>query len=143
MNLRRGFTLIELIVSILIFSLAMTGIVVFTAHNSRTSIESERKARSVILQESSLEELRRIMRHHSQPGRVFDSLWENFSAGHVVYTDTDASTGITCNIEIAQFIPDVTADPDDPGSRIRLRVITVDNDLNRFDTTRTIISKHR
>ena len=49
MNKNKGFTLIELIVSIIIFSVAMTGIVMFTASNSRwTNVTNLEKNKSII-----------------------------------------------------------------------------------------------
>ncbi|MEJ2355437.1 MAG: prepilin-type N-terminal cleavage/methylation domain-containing protein [candidate division WOR-3 bacterium] len=45
MKIKKGFTLIELIVALLFFTLASASIAVFYASNSRRIISSERSAR--------------------------------------------------------------------------------------------------
>ena len=146
MNKRKGFTLIELIVSILIFSIAMSGIVMFTASNNRRIIRSERRARLSVHGEKAFEAFRGLIMQETgtENQMVFDSIWETKSAGDTVYqiADTVKNMIIKSLITIEEF--EFKQDsPVASGSRIRFLLITKDNFGGSVDSTFVTISRHR
>ncbi|MEA1912215.1 MAG: type II secretion system protein [candidate division WOR-3 bacterium] len=143
MKRKKGVSLIELIVSITIFAVAMTAIVMFSANNSRKEIRAERRAQKVMLQERTIEKFRSWLMQSPTPGLRFDDTWNNHSMGEVIYADTDSIRNITTAIEIEEFIPNAAIDPSDFGARIKLMVVSNDHTLNTSDTIRTIISRHK
>ena len=147
MNKYKGFTFVELIVSILIFSLAMTGIVMFSASNNRRIIHSEKRARLSVHGEKAFEEFRgQIMQETpTDPDRlVFDSIWENHSAGDTLYKDADTVKGMVIESSILldefQFTED---SPVQSGSRIKCLIISKDNFGDYVDSSFVLLSRHR
>jgi prepilin-type N-terminal cleavage/methylation domain-containing protein len=142
MKRKKGVTLVELLVTIVIFSVVMVGVVMFNAQNSRTIVKSERNARKVLLQERSVEEFKGWLRSSAVPGGRFDSLWNYSSVGQLLRADTDSVGGITARLVIAEFLPDSLAGIAQTGVYLRVNVITTDSRLNTTDTAIALISRH-
>jgi prepilin-type N-terminal cleavage/methylation domain-containing protein len=144
---KRGFTLVELIVSILIFSLAMTGIVMFSASNNRRIIQSEKRARLSVHGEKSFEDFRGMIMQEtpSDPNRlVFDSIWETHAVDDTLYKDVDTVKGMVINSAIILDSFEFSEDsPIASGSRIRCIIITKDNFGDYADSTIVLLSRHR
>lgn len=143
----KGFTLIELIVSILIFSIAMTGIVMFTASNNRRIIHSEERARLSVHGEKTFEGFRGMIMQETpvNPNQlVFDSIWETHGVGDTLYKEVDTIKGmvITSSILLDSFEFSVDS-PIESGSRIRCLIISKDNFGDYEDSTFVLISRHR
>lgn len=142
MNNNKGVTLIELIVSIIIFAILIVGIAVFNSNNTRAAIHSERSAKRALLQERTLEELKGWLKSASVPGSRFDGIWADSSVGDILGDTTDAATGISISLEIDSFIPDQATEVVSAGVQLQIRVISADPDLNINDTIFTYISRH-
>ncbi|MCK4421520.1 type II secretion system protein [candidate division WOR-3 bacterium] len=141
MKKNSGFTFVELIVSILIFSITMTGVVLFSAHNNRSNLQSERKAQKAIIQEKTVEEFRNWLLQFS--ATRFDTIWNDHSTGDIIYADTDAVKKVASTVVLKSFIPDSSISPSASGSRMEMLVISRDISLNTTDSFNIIISKHR
>jgi prepilin-type N-terminal cleavage/methylation domain-containing protein len=142
MKKNKGVTLIELIVSIVIFAAVITGIAVFNSNNTRAIIYSERSAKRAVLQEKTIEEFRGWLKSGSVPGSRFDTLWTYSSVGAVLFPRTDSTTGISVSLEIDSFIPDQATDVASAGVQLQIRVISTDTELNIYDTVITYVSRH-
>lgn len=146
MNKNKGFTLIEVIVAMLVFSIAMTGIVLFTATNSRRVIKSERGAKMSVRTEAAFENVKGwVMEETGNPNElVFDSLWENADTGHVVFVKSDTIKGMVINnrVEIDHF--EFTKNsPRASGSRIWFNIISEEAGSGKIDTTQIACARHR
>lgn len=139
---KKGVTLIELIVSMTIFAVVVAGIALFNASNTRSVTRSERKAKTVILQEKTTEEFRVWLRSNTDIGPRFDSIWVNGEKGDSIYGKKDTNMGISSKVEIDSFIPDNTVDVKDDGVRLQVRLISADEVLNNKDTTLVLLSWH-
>lgn len=144
---KKGFTLVELIVSILIFSLAMTGIVMFSASNNRRIIRSEMRARLSVHGEKAFEDFRGMIMQETptDPNRlVFDSIWETHSVDDTLYRIVDTVKGMIITSAILldsfEFFDD---NPIASGSRIRCLIVTKDNFGEYADSTIVLLSRHR
>jgi prepilin-type N-terminal cleavage/methylation domain-containing protein len=137
-----GVTLIELIVSMVVFGIVIAGVAAFNARNTKAAIRSERNAQRTLLQERTIEEFKGWLKAASVPGSRFDGIWADSSVGDILHADTDDATGITATLEIDSFIPADTCDVFDVGVCLRVRVISNDPDLNIDDTNMTFISRH-
>jgi prepilin-type N-terminal cleavage/methylation domain-containing protein len=142
MKKNKGVSLIELIVSIVIFGIVIVGVVLFNGANSKATFRSERNAKKVILQEKTIEEFKGWLKSASVPGSRFDNIWSDSSVGDLLLAKTDYATGISVRMEIDSFIPDDAADVTDAGVRLQVRVISSDPHLKINDTTLTLISRH-
>lgn len=147
MNKYKGFTLVELIVSILIFTIAMTGIVMFSASNNRRIIHSEKRARLSVHGEKAFEDFRgRIMQvTPADPNRmVFDSIWDTNTAGDTLFKDLDTIKGMV--VESSILLTEFQFTEDSPiasGSRIKCLIISKDNFGDYVDSTFILLSRHR
>jgi prepilin-type N-terminal cleavage/methylation domain-containing protein len=158
MKIKKGFTLIELIVALLFFTLASASIAVFYASNSRRIISSERSARLEAVSGKVYETFKGdLMQRIYDPGGnyeklVFDTIWETFNPGDMIFSSSDTINGVTFNssIRIDSFHFDTTkaATKDEArgyssGSRIWSTIETID--LSNGDTIQmqTVFSHHR
>jgi prepilin-type N-terminal cleavage/methylation domain-containing protein len=138
----KGVSLIELIVSIVIFAIIIVSVVVFNTNNSRAVVKSERSAKRVLLQEKTIEEFKGYLKSASVPGSRFDGIWSDSAVGDILISRTDSAVGVSVRLEIDSFIPDQSADVSDAGVRLRVRVISTDPYLHISDTNVTLISRH-
>jgi len=146
MKKKKGFTLIELIVSILIFSIAMTGIVMFSAMNSRSVSQSEKKARMAVEGEKAFEELRAMIMKETPSGGqlVFDIVWVTYSKGDTIYQTVDTTKGmITRSVVLLDSFEFKEDNPIASGSRIKFLLITYNNLGNCIDSSFITIARHR
>jgi prepilin-type N-terminal cleavage/methylation domain-containing protein len=161
MKKNKGFTLIELIVAILFFGVASASIAVFYATNSNRVVTSERDARTEVAAQKAYETFKgTLMQRMYDPGGnyeqlVFDSIWETFNEGDIVFTITENVNGVVFNssiiIDSFQFDRDKTGGVDDKnlaktfnsGSRIWAKVRT--RNLSEGDSIemQTVFSHHR
>ncbi len=142
MKKNKGVTLIELMVSFLIFALVIAGVAAFNARNTKVVVRSERNAKRTLLQESSIEEFKGWLKAASVPGSRFDGFWAVGAVGTVLRDTTDSETNIGVRLEIDSFIPEQAANVSDVGVCLQVRVISNDPDLNINDTIITYISRH-
>ncbi len=142
MKKNKGVTLIELMVSFLIFAIVIAGVAAFNVRNTKVVVRSERNARKTLLQESAIEEFKGWLKAASVPGSRFDDIWADGSVGDTLRDTTDPETNIGVSLEIDSFIPNKTASVSDAGVCLQVRVISNDPDLNIDDTTLTYISRH-
>ncbi len=143
MKEKKGVTLIELIVSIVIFGIIVAGVAMFSAQNTRAVIRSERSAKRTLLKERTIEEYKSWLKSASVPGSRFDTVWTGGAVGDTLRNVPDTVVaGIAVRLEINSFIPDQTAGVSDAGVRLEVNVISTDSDLNINDTTVTLISRH-
>jgi prepilin-type N-terminal cleavage/methylation domain-containing protein len=142
MKKNKGVTLIELIVSLIIFSIVMVGVVVFNSRNTQVAIRSERRAKRVLLQEKAIEDFKGELRSSAIPGARFDSIWVNSSAGDLLLADTDHVTGLTVRMEIDSFLPDTDVTLSQTGIFLKVGVISTDSFLNVEERTSIYISRH-
>ncbi|MCK4420533.1 prepilin-type N-terminal cleavage/methylation domain-containing protein [candidate division WOR-3 bacterium] len=148
MSKNKGFSLVELISSMLIFSVAMTGIVLFSAHNSKSVVKSEREAQLSVQSEKGFEEFRgwmlQLQDATSGNRLMYDSIWETYSEGNIIYQCIDTVKGrVVQNIMKIDSFEYKEDKPYASGSRIWCLVITTDISGTRVDTSRVIISRHR
>lgn len=161
MKKEKAFTLIELIVAVLFFGIASASIALFYANNSSRIINSEKTARLEVAAEKAYEEFKGILMErmytpsHEFEKLVFDSIWQTYSEGSVVFTVTDTINGIFFNSDIIinsfEFDISKTGGVDDKnlaktynsGSRIWATVKTIN--LSDGDTIemQTVFSHHR
>lgn len=141
---KKGMTLVELLVSIMIFSIVMVSVALFNFRNTRAAISSERNAQRTLLQEGVIEKFKGRLRSSPVPGEKFDSLWVYGNVGEVLIDTTDPNLGISARLEIDAFLPDSggSATMAQIGTRLRVRVISADPDLNINDTAMILISRH-
>lgn len=137
-----GVTLIELIVSMVVFGVVIAGVAAFNARNTKVAVRSERNAQRTLLQERTIEEFKGWLKAASVPGSRFDGIWADSSVGDVLYADTDDATGMIATLEIDSFIPADTCDVFDVGVCLQIRVISTDPDLNINETNIIYISRH-
>lgn len=147
MKKNKGFSLIELLVSIMIFSIVMVGVIAFNSRNTRVAIRSERNAQRVLLQERVLEEFKGELRSSAIPGAGFDSIWINADVGDSLYSlgsfdSTGAALDIAVKLEIREFVPDKSAPIAQSGNHLKINLISFDPDLRINDTIETLISRH-
>jgi prepilin-type N-terminal cleavage/methylation domain-containing protein len=142
MKKNKGVTLIELVVSMVIFGAVIAGVAMFNARNTKTVVRSERNAKRTILEESAIEEFKGWLKASSVPGSRFDGIWADSSAGDILFSKTDSKTGIGVVLEIDSFIPADTCDVFDVGVCLQVRVICNDPHLSISDTNITYISRH-
>jgi prepilin-type N-terminal cleavage/methylation domain-containing protein len=143
MKKNKGVTLIELIVSLIIFSIVMVSVVIFNSRNTQAAIRSERNAKRVLLQERVIEEFKGFLRSSPIPGARFDTIWNFYDVGDLLRVDTanDIPT-ITTRLEIEGFEPDTDATLSQTGIYLRVGVISTDEDLNIEERTTILISRH-
>ncbi|MCK4225600.1 type II secretion system protein [candidate division WOR-3 bacterium] len=145
MKKKKGFTLIELIVSVLIFSIAMTGIVMFSAMNSRSVSQSEKKARMAVQAEKAFEDLKAMVIRETPSGEelIFDSIWVNSTIGDTIYQTVDTIKGMILKsvilLDSFEFKED---NPIASGSRVKVLLIT-HSSFGDVDTSFITISRHR
>ncbi|MBN2543783.1 type II secretion system protein [bacterium] len=157
----KGFTLIELIVAVLFFSIASASIALFYANNSRRIVDSERNARLEVAAEKAYETFKgNLMQRMYDPGGsysqlVFDSIWQTYNEGDLVFAVLDTINGVVFNsniiIDSFEFDINKTGGVDDKnlaktynaGSRIWATVKTIN--LSKGDTIemQTVFSHHR
>jgi prepilin-type N-terminal cleavage/methylation domain-containing protein len=146
MKKNNGLSLIELIVSIMVFSIVMVGVIVFNTRNTKIVIRSERNAQRVLLQERVLEEFKGELRSAATSGAGFDSLWINANVGDSLYALTfdtaGTGEGIAVRLEVKEFVPDKSAPIAQSGNHLKINLICIDSDLGISDTIETIISRH-
>jgi len=144
MKKNRGVTLIELIVSMVIFSIIIVSVTVFNANNSRATNKSERNARRVLLQEKAIEKFKGYLKSASVPGSRFDDIWVNQEVGDTLPEGifADSAAGISVRLEIDSFIPNSAVDVSDVGVQLQVRVISDDENYDISDTVLTYISRH-
>lgn len=146
MKRNEGVTLIELMVSMVIFAIVIVGVTMFNASNSRATLKSERNAKRILLQEKAIEEFKGYLKSASVPGSRFDDIWVNGDLGDTLPDSdgilTDSAAGMSARLEIDGFIPDQTADVSDVGVQLRVRVISDDKNYDISDTVLTFISRH-
>ncbi len=142
MKEKKGVSLIELIVSIVIFGIIIVGVVVFNTSNTRAAVRSERSAKRVILQEKTIEEYRGWLKSASIPGSRFDDIWINRNVGDVLTYSPPDATGISVRLVIESFIPDKSANVADAGVQLKVRVIAEDAILGTQDESIIYISRH-
>lgn len=139
---RKGVTLIELIVSIVIFSIIVVGIAMFNSHNTHAAVRSERNAKRTLMKENIVEEFKGSLKSAPVAGQRFDSIWENYGAGHVLATEMDASTGISVSLEIDSLIPDSNAAVTKTGIYLAISVHEKDSVIGVDEKTTMLISRH-
>ena len=106
MKIKKGFTLIELIVALLFFALASASIALFYASNSRRIISSEKSARLEAVSGKVYETFKGdLMRRMYDPGGnyeqlFFDWIWENSNQGDIVFSSSDNINGVPFNSSI-------------------------------------------
>ena len=145
MKKNKGVTLIELIVSMMIFGVVIAGVAAFNARNTKAAVRSERSAKRTLLQESAIEEFKGWLKAASVPGSRFDDVWAGGAVGDVLLSSTDPETNIGVMLEIDSFIPNNDTNltsVSDAGVCLQVRVISSDPDLNINDTIITYISRH-
>jgi prepilin-type N-terminal cleavage/methylation domain-containing protein len=144
MKKNRGVTLIELMVSMVIFAIVIVGVTVFNANNTRATVKSERNAKRVALQEKAIEEFKGYLKSASVPGSRFDDIWLNCGVGDTLPAGvfTDSAVDMSVRLEIDSFIPNDSADVSGVGVQLQVRVISTDAHLNISDTVLTFISRH-
>ena len=147
MKKNKGFSLIELLVSIMVFSIVMVGVIAFNSQNTRIAIRSERNAQRVLLQERVLEDFKGELRSSATAGAGFDSLWINSNIGDSLYAlgsfdSTGGALGIAVKLEIKEFVPDKSAPIAQSGNHLKINLISFDPDLGINDTIETLISRH-
>ncbi|MBN1695410.1 type II secretion system protein [candidate division WOR-3 bacterium] len=142
MKKNKGVTLVELIVSLVIFSIVMVGIVVFNSRNTQATIRSERRAKRVLLQEKIIEDFKGELRSSPIPGARFDSIWINSSVGDLLLADTDHVTGVTAKLEVDSFLPDTDVALSQTGIFLKVGVTSTDMMLNIEERTSIYISRH-
>lgn len=160
MKRRKGFTLIELMISVLFFGLASAGIAIFYATNNSRIIRSEKSARMEVAVETAYEEFKGgLMRRMYEGGvysqLVFDSIWANHEKGDVIFTNTDTINTVVFNSEIIldSFDFDTSktggvVDKDlartfDSGSRIWVSIKTKNLSDGDSMQTHTVFTHHR
>ncbi|MEO0292707.1 MAG: type II secretion system protein [candidate division WOR-3 bacterium] len=139
--MKRGFTLIELIVSILIFTIVMVGVVMFNAQNSRSITKSERDARKALLRERAIEEFKGWLKASPVAGERFDFIWNNLAIGDSIGGAIDSGTGIRVRLEVGSFYPEKEVNLGRPGVYLGVRTITSDP-RSKVDTQLVFISRH-
>ena len=143
MKKNRGVTLIELMVSMVIFAVVIVGVTVFNATNTRAVVRSERNAKRAVMQERAIEDFKGYLKSASVPGSRFDDIWMNYSVGDTLPGSiTDSGLGMSARLEIDSFIPNSAAAVSEVGVQLQVRVISTDADLNINDTVLTYISRH-
>jgi prepilin-type N-terminal cleavage/methylation domain-containing protein len=144
MKKKIGVTLIELIVSMVIFAIIIVGVALFNTSNTRATVRSERNAKRVLLQERTMEEFKGYLKSASVPGSRFDDIWLNYNVGDALPRGsmTDSDIGMSVRLEIDSFIPNKAADVAAVGVQLQVRVISSDAELNINDTVLTYISRH-
>ncbi len=106
MKRKKGFSLIELIVALIFFGIASASIALFYASNSKRIIDSEKSARLEVVAEKAYEEFKGILMQRMYTPElhfdklVFDSIWQTYNEGDVVFTVTDTISGILFNSDI-------------------------------------------
>ncbi len=141
---QKGITLIELLVSIMIFSVIMVSVAMFNVRNTRVAITSERNAQRTLLQEEVIEKFKGRLRSSPIPGASFDSIWVFGTIGDILSADTNDDLGIVARLELDQFLPDSggSGTMSQIGIFLGVRVISSDPDLNINDTTMIYVSRH-
>ena len=142
MKENKGVTLIELIISMVIFAVVIAGVAVFNASNTKATIKSERNAKRIILQEKTLEEFKGWLKSASVPGSRFDGIWTDNAVGDILFVRADSAVGISVKIRIDSFVPDQSANVYDAGVRLGLSLISEDLAYGVSDTIATLISRH-
>jgi prepilin-type N-terminal cleavage/methylation domain-containing protein len=106
MKIKKGFTLIELIVAILFFGLASASIGLFYASNSRRILDSERSARLEVAAGKAYETFKgNLMERMYDAGGnyerlVFDLIWETYNQGNEIFVVSDTINGVVFNSNI-------------------------------------------
>jgi prepilin-type N-terminal cleavage/methylation domain-containing protein len=142
MKKKEGVSLIELIVSIVIFGVIIVGVIVFNTNNTRVTVRSERSAKRVLLQEKTIEEFRGWLKSASVPGSRFDGIWSDSAVGDILIARTDPATGMSVKLEIMSFIPDQSAGVADAGVQLKVRVLAEDTRFGIQDESVIYISRH-
>lgn len=142
MKARKGVTLIELIVSIVIFSIIVVGIAMFNSHNTHAAVRSERNAKRTLMKENVIEEFKGFLKSAPVAGQRFDSIWENYGVGHVLANQTDAATGISVSLEIDSLVPDSNAAVTQTGIYLKVNVHATDPQLGIDEEAIMLISRH-
>jgi prepilin-type N-terminal cleavage/methylation domain-containing protein len=144
MKRKEGVTLIELMVSMVIFAIVIVGTTMFNASNTRATVKSERNAKRVLLQEKTIEEFKGYLKSASVPGSRFDDIWVNGDVGDTLPGGIiiDSAAGMSVRLEIDSFIPNSAADVSDVGVQLQVRVIADDENDDISDTVLTFISRH-
>lgn len=142
MKEKKGVTLIELIVSIVIFSLLIVGIAMFNSQNTRAAVRSERNAKRVLMKENVIEDFKGFLKSAPVAGERFDDVWVGGNVGDVLLTRTDPATGISVSLEIESFIPDKSAAVTQTGVYLEISVHATDAQLGIDEETTMLISRH-
>jgi len=142
MKKKEGLSLIELIVSMVIFGLVIVGVILFNTSNTRAVVRSERNAKRILLQEKAIEEFKSYLKSYSVTDSRFDSIWSNNEIGDTLWKKEDDVEDIVVVLETDEFIPDQSADVSDVGVYLQVRVISTDEGLDINDTVLTYISRH-
>jgi prepilin-type N-terminal cleavage/methylation domain-containing protein len=142
MKKSQGLTLIELIVSMVIFGIVIIGVTIFNSHNSRAAVKSERRAKMMLLEEQAIEEFKGWLKSASVPGTRFDNIWADNSVGDVIWSKTDDAHDIDTRLEIEAFFPDQSNEASDVGVRLMVKVVSEDGHLDVTNENIIYISRH-
>ena len=142
MKKNKGLTLIELIVSIVIFGIVVLGISMFNSHNTKTAIRSERSAKRIVLQETAVEEFKGWLKAAPVPGQRFDSLWVNGAVGDTLFDTLQASPDISAALVIKSFEPSQANPVTETGIYLEVSVFSRDGLLGINEETEILISRH-
>jgi prepilin-type N-terminal cleavage/methylation domain-containing protein len=137
-----GVTLIELIVSMVIFGVVIIGVAMFNSNNSRAVVNSERRAKMMLLEEQAIEEFKGYLKSASVPGSRFDNIWNGYEVGDSIWRMEDTAAGINVVFEVDSFVPGDAAAASDAGVRLEVKVISEDRHLDITNENVIYISRH-
>jgi prepilin-type N-terminal cleavage/methylation domain-containing protein len=143
MKKNKGLSLIEIIVSIIIFGIAIVGIAMFNSSNTRTAVRSERNAKRIILQDNNIEDFKGWLKAAPVPGERFDDIWNNGEVGDTLFPRAEIpDLGIAAALVLNDFIPTNATPVTDPGVYLEVSVFSTDDLLGINEETTILISRH-
>ncbi len=143
--MRKGFSLIEILIAMIIFSIVMVGVVTFFVANSSSMIKSEHRSRMAMVSEETFESFKGYLMEEPTTGNLmFDSLWSIANNGETLYTKTDVigQDSFVSNVILRrkQFTDN---SPYAPGSKLLCVIKTKNKRTNKIDSINVVYSRHR
>lgn len=143
--MKKGFSLIEILVAMTIFSIVMVSIVGFFVGNSASMVKSEHRSRIAVVSEKTFESFRGFLLQEYSPGNLmFDSLWGTANNGDTLFTNIDSIGGnVFASSVILKEKQFNDNSPYAPGSRLFCVIKTKNKETGKINSINVTYSRHR
>ncbi|HFD04702.1 MAG TPA: type II secretion system protein [Firmicutes bacterium] len=143
--MRKGFSLVEILVAMVIFSIFMVGVATFFVGNSTSLVKSEHLSRMSVVSEQTFETFRGYLMQEPSTGQLmFDSLWSIAANGDTLFSKIDTVGAVQYISNVILLNKQFTDNsPYAPGSRLNCLIKTQNMQTGKIDSINVVYSRHR